>query len=79
MAVDPPEYRYTNSTSRACYYCAHERNVNGWATCAKHGCRTYLNSVCSSFEPLGERDHPEPTREELQRLDGAWMKHPKRE
>ena len=77
--MDPPEYRYSGSTAWNCAFCAHERDIHGWATCAKYGCRTLLNSLCESFEARGERDRPLPTPEEMERLDGPWMKYPYRE
>jgi len=76
--VDPPGYTYTTSNAWNCQFCAHRRDIKGWASCAKYECRTLLNSLCESFEARGEKDVPEATSREMKRLDGPWMKVPKR-
>jgi len=79
LRVDPPGYRYTASTIWNCQFCAHERDVRGWAVCAKYGCMIHLNSLCEGFEARGERERPFPTPEETERLGGPWMRLPTRE
>jgi len=76
--VDPPGYRYTKSTTENCQFCACECDVGMWATCRKYECRTYLDAVCESFEPRGDRESLPLTPEALKRLNGAWMKYPSR-
>jgi hypothetical protein len=62
----------------ACHYCKFEKDVGGWATCIKYECRTYLDSVCESFEKLGERQRPLPNADEVLKFDGSWMRYPVR-
>jgi len=76
--MDPPGYRYTPSTKVACQYCIHVRNINLLATCSKYECRTLLDSVCISFEAIGDHAKPFPTPDEIARLDGPSMKYPAR-
>jgi hypothetical protein len=76
--VHPPGYRFTPSTLAACKYCAQRVDIDRMAICARYECLTYLNSVCDTFELLGEREPVAQKLAKMSRVDGPWMRYPDR-
>lgn len=78
--MDPPNYRSNERAGapESCNICdSYREGVNRLATCAKYEKLVLLTSACDSFELRVGHDIPLLTPEEVKRLCGPWMRHPK--